>query len=119
MQKKLSHQIVLAIMKISIIPALLLMLAMCSYANDSAGQLFLEKKITLRAEQVEIKNVLAGIERITKIHFVYSPELIDASMKVSINAHKKEVSAILARLLPPLHIEYEVISNYIVLRKKE
>jgi len=118
MQKKLSHQIALAIMKISIVPGLLLMLAMCSYANDSTGQLS-EKKITLRAEQEEIKNVLAGIERITKVRFVYSPELIDASMKVTINVHKKELSEILARLLQPLHIRYEVVSNYIVLRKEE
>src|ERR1700704_3742311 len=119
MKKKLSHQIAIVIMKISIIPVLLLMLAMCSYANDSAGQLFLEKKITIRAEQVEIKNVFSEIENITKARFVYSPELIDASRKVSINVHKKELSKVLIKLLQPLHIGYEVINNYIILRKEE
>ena len=119
MKKRLSHQIALAVMKISIIPALLLMLAMCSYANDSAGQLFLEKKISLKVQQAEIKNVLAEIESMTNARFVYSPELIDASMKVSINVHKKEVYKVLARLLLPLHIKYEVSNNYIVLRKED
>lgn len=119
MKKELSHQIALAIMKISIIPILLLMLVLCSYANNSEGQQFLEKKITIKAEGTEIKNIFSKIERITSARIVYSPELIDASTRVNINAHNRELSKILIQLLQPLHIKYEVINNYIILRRDE
>ena len=57
MKKDLSHQIAIAIMKISLVPVLLLMLALCSYANDSSGQRLLDRKITIKVTDEEIRNV--------------------------------------------------------------
>jgi len=117
MKKKLSHQIAIAFMKISIIPALILILAMCSYAKDGSGQKLLDTRLTLKFNQGEMKNIFAEIEKISDVRFVYSPELIESSRKVSIDAKNKELSKILSKLLSPLNIKYEVINNYIILRK--
>ncbi|MEO7768729.1 MAG: carboxypeptidase-like regulatory domain-containing protein, partial [Ferruginibacter sp.] len=118
MKKKLSHQIAIAIMKITVIPALLSMIVLCCYANDTGGQELLEKKITLKVEQQEIRKVFSEIEKVSEVKFVYSPELIGASRKVSINAKKKELGKVLISLLDPLNLQYELINNYLVLREK-
>ena len=65
MKKELFHEIAIAIMKVTIIPALLSMIALCCYANGTKGQEVLEQKISLKLQQQEIRNVFAAIEKIT------------------------------------------------------
>ncbi len=117
MKKELSDQIAIAIMKISLIPALLLTFAFCSYAKDSSGQL-LDQKITLKATDEEIRNVFSELEKRTEFRFVYSPELIGSSRKVSLDVHDAAFSHVLSELLSPLDIRFEVVNNYIVLSRK-
>src|SRR5579872_7516085 len=117
MKKGLSHQIAIAIMKISLVPVLLLMLALCSYANDSRGQK-LERKITLKVTDEEIRNVFTELEKKTEFRFVYSPELIGSSRKVSLDVREKELSKVLTELLNPLGIRFEVVNNYIILSRR-
>ncbi len=117
MKKELFHQIANAIMKISVVPSLLSMIALCCYANGSNGQHFLDKKITLKMEQKEIRDVFAAIEKVTEVKFVYSPELIDATRKVDVDVKKKELGTVLTTILGPLDLNYELINSYIILRK--
>jgi hypothetical protein len=120
MKKILTRSVIIGIMKFSMIPALLLSFALCSYAKYANGQDLLLKKITLKIKSENVKNVLAEIEKVTEVKFMYSPELIQSSRKVSITAKKEEVSKVLNRLLQPLGIRYEVVNNYIILiRNKE
>jgi TonB-linked SusC/RagA family outer membrane protein len=118
MKKELSDQIAIAIMKISLIPALLLMLACCSYANDSSGQKILDQKITLKVTDEEIRDVFTDLEKKTEVRFVYSPELIGSSRKVSLDVQDASLSRVLSELLSPLDIRFEVINNYVVLSRK-
>ncbi len=118
MKKELSHQIAMAIMKISIIPALLLMLAFCSYAKDSSGQKLLDKKITIKVSDEEIKKVFTELEKRTEVKFVYSPELIESSRRVSLDVQEKELYKVLSELLSPLDIRYDLMNNYIVLSRQ-
>ena len=94
MKKNLTGSVVIAIMKISIIPALLIAFAFCSYAKESNGQDLLKKKITLRIKSDEVRNILSEIERLSGGKFMYSPEIIQSSRKVSIVARNEEVAAI-------------------------
>src|ERR1700744_6226393 len=119
MKKGLSHQIAIAIMKLSLIPALLLMLVLCSYASDSSGQKLLDKKITLKLTDEEVRNVFTQLERQSDVRFVYSPELIGASRKVSMDVQEKELYKVLDDLLSSLDIRYELVNNYIILSKKK
>ncbi|HLZ88309.1 MAG TPA: carboxypeptidase-like regulatory domain-containing protein, partial [Puia sp.] len=105
-------------MKISLVPALILMLVLCSYASDSRGQKLLEKKVTLQLVDEELRNVLTALEKQTDVKFVYSPELIGASRKVSVDAKEKELYKVLTDLLGSLNIGYELVTNYVVLSRK-
>ena len=119
MNKNLSNQIAYAIMKLSVIPLLLFLSVMCCYAKDTRGQKMLKKKITLKFDKEEIKKVFSEIERITDAKFVYSPELVDVTKTVNVDMRKEELANVLTNLLRPFNVSYEVINNYIILRKKE
>ena len=117
MKKQLSRQIAIAIMKISLVPILLLMLVFCAYASDSNGQRLLDKKITLKLTDQEIRNVFSELEKQTQARFVYSPELIGASRKISVDVKDKELYKVLSEVLPA-DIRYEQVNDYIVLSAK-
>ena len=118
MKKNLTRSVVIAIMKISIIPALLFAFALSSYATNINAQDLLKKRITLKIKAEEIGNILTEIERLSGGKFMYSPEIIQSNRKVSIVARNEEVAAVLNRLLQPLGIRYEVVNNYIILSRK-
>jgi TonB-linked SusC/RagA family outer membrane protein len=119
MKNDLSYQIAAVIMKISMIPALILSLTLCVQAKDSRGQeKVLERKISLKATEEEIQWVFVALEKKTDVRFVYSPEVIDASRKVSIDVNNKELSKVLNKILTPLMITYEVQDKFIILKRK-
>lgn len=118
MKKNLTRSVVIAVMKFSIIPALLMAFAFCSYAKETHGQDLLKKKISLKFRSDEVRNVLSEIERVSGGKFMYSPEIIQSYRKVSIVARNEELAAVLNRLLQPLGIRYEVVNNYIILSRK-
>ena len=117
MKKQLCRQIAIAIMKISLIPLLLLTLVFCAYAGDSSGQRLLDKRITLKVSDQEIRSVFSELEKQSQARFVYSPELIGASRRVSLDVRDKELSKVLADMLPE-DIRFEQVNNYIILSKK-
>ncbi|KAA9036654.1 TonB-dependent receptor [Ginsengibacter hankyongi] len=102
-------------MKFSMLSTFLLSFVLCSYAKYATGQDLLLKKITLKIKSENIKSVLTEIEKNSELKFMYSPELINSSRKVSISAKNEEVSKILNRVLQPLGIRYEVVNSYIIL----
>ncbi|HEY4209419.1 MAG TPA: SusC/RagA family TonB-linked outer membrane protein, partial [Puia sp.] len=106
-------------MKISLIPLLLFVLVLCSYAKDSSGQKILEKKITLKVADEEVRAVFTELEKRTEVKFVYSPELIESSRKVNLDVKEVELYKVLAELLSPLDLRYELVKNYVILARKE
>jgi TonB-linked SusC/RagA family outer membrane protein len=88
-----------------------------SYSRGHFDQKLLDKRLSINFKDEEFKKVLFTIENFTEAKFVYSPELIKASRKVTISAKDEKLSNILSTLLSPLGITYELLDNYIVLKK--
>jgi len=118
MKKNLTRSVIIAIMKLSIIPALLLSFVCCSFAHSTKSQDLLNKKISIKVKLEEVHAILAEIEKLSGGKFMYSPEIIQSSRKVTINAKNEKVSDILNKLLQPLGIRYEVMNNYIILNRE-
>lgn len=78
----------------------------------------LDKKITIVAQQKEIRDVLNEISKLVEIKFVYSAQRIPCRKKVSILANDKRVGDILNSLLGPLDVLYYVSGNQVVLMKR-
>ncbi len=89
-----------------------------SYAKTGETEEILDKKISLVAEQKEVKSILSEISKLAEIKFVYSPQRIPSRKKVSILAYDQRLGDVLNLLLQPLDVLYYVTGNQIVLMKK-
>ncbi len=118
MKKNLTKSVMIAFMRITIIPVLLISFACNAFATDVNAQDLLKRKLTLKIQSEEIGIVLSRVEEITKAKFVYSPELIESSRKVSLIAKNETFETVLNGLFLPVGIRYEVVNNYIILSPK-
>lgn len=84
-------------------------------ANVSKAQDVLNKVVSVRVENVELREALQELERMAAIQFVYSSKLIQSQRKVSIQAANKKLADVLDATLKPLNINYKVIGGQIML----
>lgn len=106
-------------MKVTLINILITSVSvMMAYAIDTNGQEVLDRKVTLHAENVEIKAVLSEIERKADVKFTYRPKLIQNRERVSLNVEDEVLSSVLNLLLGS-GLRYEVIGKQIVLKAAE
>ncbi|CCH54404.1 TonB-dependent receptor plug [Fibrisoma limi BUZ 3] len=116
MRKHLYRQRWLKLTSFSLTQGLVMfLLAGVSYAHPIKAQEYLSKRLTLRAENQEIKKVLTDIEKATGVQFVYSSEVIDAKQKVSVQATNSTLEEVLIKFLKPLRVSYELVGRKIVL----
>lgn len=88
-----------------------------SLALDLSAQEVLDQRISVRAVDQKINTVLAYIEKNSEVKFSYSPNLIQASRKVTLNATNEKLSAVLDRLLVPHNLSYEAVGKRIILKR--
>jgi TonB-linked SusC/RagA family outer membrane protein len=100
--------------------SLLLIILNSSAINAENGKAedVLNKKISLVAEQKEVKTILGEISTLAEIKFVYSAQRIPSRKKVSLLAHDQRLGDVLNLLLQPLDVLYYVSGNQIVLMRK-
>lgn len=106
-------------MKITLSPMLLILLgSSLAMAHRTSAQEVLNRSVSIRADKLELKEVLTQIEKVTEVKFVYSTR-IKSDQRVSLNAINWKLSAVLDQVLKPMEIEYEVIQDRILLRKSK
>jgi TonB-dependent starch-binding outer membrane protein SusC len=111
------NRLIFQFMRIGLLPIILVMLLVgVSYAKPADGQDVLKKKITLDANQEQIKLVLRQISKKADVKFVYIAPKIQDRKRVSLFANDEELGKILDRLLSPFNIKYEVIDDQIILK---
>ena len=103
------------IMRISFVQFIALFLVVgFSYANPTNAQTILDKEVTVKMNNVSLKEAIKSIQEQTQIKFVYSSR-INLKEKVSLKAENVKLSAVLDKLLVPNNIGYRVINEQIVL----
>lgn len=86
-------------------------------ASPSRAQELLDRRLTLQVQEGEMKRALQAIERQTNVRFMYSPRLIQAERRITINVQNERLGTILEQLLKPFSISYELIGRQIILSK--
>lgn len=94
-------------------------LATYTFAGTLHGQEVLNKKVSINVSSEEIKSVLKTISSITAVGFTYKNDIIPDAKKITLITTDEKLGDILARILSPLNINFEVIGNHIVLKKEE
>jgi TonB-linked SusC/RagA family outer membrane protein len=101
---------------------LLLILLTCAAASivnaNTTGeqQPVLEKKITLHARDIPLKECLDKIARAADVPFIYTGNYILTVGKVSLNVKNKKISEVLGNLFRYLPLSYVLVDDQIVIR---
>lgn len=103
-------------MRILLTQALILtVFAVCTIASDLKGQEVLKNKISLKANDKEIKKVLSEIERKAQVRFTYSSAVVNVKRQVSVDFRDRKLSEVLEVIFES-DIAYEVRGNRIILK---
>lgn len=103
-------------MKIILTQALILtVFAVCTIASDLKGQEVLKSKISIKAQDKEIKKALSEIERKAQVRFTYSSALINVTRQISVHYTDLKLSEVLEGIFES-DITYEVRGNRIILK---
>lgn len=114
---RLISKYVIDFMRFSLGQALIMALfASWGYATDVNGQKILDKKISIEANQKEIKQILVDIEIEAGVRFTYSTE-IDTKRQITLHVVNRKLSEILDNLFDH-SVEYIVSNKQIILKSK-
>jgi TonB-linked SusC/RagA family outer membrane protein len=121
MKKKLQiHKLLLTAMRISILQVFLAVWFVgTTFASDSRAQSILNQKITLSAQEQEVRSLLSQIEKQASVKFVFSSKLIQSNRKLKVDMQNESLSKVLDNLLRSLRLTYEVSGNIIILNRMD
>jgi TonB-linked SusC/RagA family outer membrane protein len=119
MKKELVNHLIYGFMRIGLLPLLLITcFAGVMYASPTIGQEVLDKKISIVANQQEMKAILNEISKAAGVKFVYSAQKIPARKRLTVSANNQRLAEVLDALLSPLNIFYHVSGYQVVLMQK-
>lgn len=95
-----------------------LLFVVITYAGTSRGQGVLDREVTLNIKEKKLEYVLNKIEEQTKVMFVFSPKLIQSNRLVTISKSKEKLAVVLDELAGQLKLDYEVIGDKVILKRK-
>jgi TonB-dependent starch-binding outer membrane protein SusC len=90
-----------------------------AYAHTAPAQELLDRGVTLSLSKATLREALSQLANTTQVKFAYSRDVIRLSQPVDISARKEPLSSVLDKLLLPLHIEYRVVDDQILLSKSK
>jgi TonB-linked SusC/RagA family outer membrane protein len=100
--------------KLLLIMRLSTILLLVTLLNVSAAVFPQSSKLTLKLQNVTVKDVLNEIEKTTPYKFLYRNEYIDVTQKVNVDAIEETLDNIMAKLFDPQSIAYKVFEGNIV-----
>ncbi|CAG5067514.1 TonB-dependent receptor P3 [Dyadobacter sp. CECT 9623] len=116
MKKNAARQFAARLMRFSLIQFLIMLTVMgISFAHDSNAQQYLDRRLSIDAQNVHFKKVLSDIEKSTDVRFVYSSQVIESGRMITIRQQNMTLGHVLQVLLTPLQINYELVGKKIVL----
>lgn len=98
------------------IPARMLLLwlaamPLCINTAQAHAQNVLDRKISVTAEQTEVKRILQEIRKQTGVDFTYSSDVINVKEKISCKLVNKKLSDFLESVLKPLGISFSILED--------
>jgi len=112
------QRLLIRLMKMTLYQFVLaLIFSTVTMANSLNGQGKLDTKVTVSITDMDLNNALRELSKSADVKFSYNSRMVSFDQKVSVNATNEVLSTVLSRILKPLNITYEIVSNQIVLQK--
>ena len=103
-------------MRVSIYQILAIIIFTCAaFAKNVDAQEFLNKAISIKADQTDIKTIIEKTELLANVKFVYSPQLINSNRKISVNVVNQKLKYFLENSLKRYDVGYRIVKDQILL----
>jgi TonB-linked SusC/RagA family outer membrane protein len=114
------HELFFTIVRITITPLLIIaFFSAMTFAHSLPAQELLGRGVSVKLQNVTLKEALTQLEKNTKVRFAYSRNVIKLNHPVSVTAQNEVLSSVLDKILSPLNIKYEEFNGQIFLSKKK
>ncbi len=97
---------------------LVLILTNVTFALDSKAQELLNRRVSLSAKNEHVEVIIRRLEKLAKVQFLFSREIIQSKRKIDYQASNEQLSQILDHILTPLNLSYEVVDQRIVIKRE-
>ncbi|MEP6931722.1 MAG: SusC/RagA family TonB-linked outer membrane protein, partial [Flavobacterium sp.] len=87
--------------------------------NANAATIDFNKRITLKVENENIKNILQKIENQVDVHFMYEANQINTNQKISLKLNNVTLEQALDQICSSFFLRYEIINNNVVIKKNQ
>ncbi len=116
MKKKQFSALIITAMRLTIVQFFLATLFIInSYAHSADAQGILEKKISVNAQNTEVKKILEQVEMQTHVKFIFGSKAIQAKRKISVHLQNVQLGIFLSSVINPLDIGYKLVDGQILL----
>lgn len=99
----------------SFTPYVFFLLLFLASSFGASSQAVWQKRISLQADNKEVKAILSQISEQAGVKFIYSAEKIPVKKTVSLQANNETLGDVLNKLLTPLAIAYTLSGNQVIL----
>lgn len=107
-----------SLMRISMFQFLLVAcFAGSSLAHSADAQNALNQRLSIQAENQDMRQVLLQIQRMANIRFTYSSAIIPSKQKVTVRAVNLPLSQILDQVFEQTQVRYKLVGKQIILQK--
>ncbi len=112
------HALLWTVMKFTA-SQLLLMVLLVSLARalPAPAQEILKRPVSLVADKQPLGAVLAELEKSADVRFVYSPQVVRARQRVSLNARNQSLASVLETIFRQTNITWDIVGGQIVLKR--
>ena len=83
-----------------------------------AGNVDINKRVTLKVDNESIKNIFQKIENQVDVHFMYESSQVNANQKLSLKLNNVTLEQALDKICGNV-LRYEIVSNNIVIKKNQ
>lgn len=98
----------------------LFMIAFSSFSQNHKNQTIdLEQKVSVNLKQVDAYTIIKSIEAQTGLNFSYNSKLLKEKINLNYKAEQQSLKAILDELSVILDIEFVLVENQMVIKKKK
>ena len=98
--------------------AVVLTVLTLSAVMPAAAQNKSSQAVTLRLNQVSVKDFFSELKKQTGLNFVYSSDLARTLPKVSVNAQNKNVKQVLDEVMGKINCDYEIDGNVVTVTRR-
>jgi TonB-dependent starch-binding outer membrane protein SusC len=96
---------------------LMALLVSIAHALPVSAQEMLKRPVTLTVDRQPLGAVLAELEKTTDVRFVYSPQVVRAKQRVSLNARNQPLAGVLETIFRQANIAWDIVGGQIILKR--